>query len=214
MYSRTMSVFVAIAICLFTAASQASDLVLADGCKSDYQIVLADNASPSTRHGAEELQTFLAQMTGVKLPIVSDQKPMGPHEIILGDNAHLCQLGVAVDFKSLGLEGYVIQHRWRASGDRRRPSCAATCTAFTASWKIISAAAGSRRASAAFRKPRGSPSARSTTGKCRRWNTASPYVRRLFRRRLVRAEPDELEHRAVGSEARRQGEVPVACPYV
>ena len=65
MFPRTMSVFVAITICLLTAASQAGDLVLADRGKSDYQIVLADNASPSTRHGAEELQSFLRQISGV-----------------------------------------------------------------------------------------------------------------------------------------------------
>jgi hypothetical protein len=89
--------------------ASAAELVLADNGKSDCQIVLADNASPSTRHGAEELQTFLAQMCGVKLPIVSDAKPMTPCEIILGDNAHLRALGVNVDFKSLGSEGYVIR---------------------------------------------------------------------------------------------------------
>jgi hypothetical protein len=71
--------------------------------------VLAENASPSTRHGAEELQTFLEQMTGAKLPIVSDQQPQGPKEIILGDNAHLRKLGVTIDFAALGPEGYVIR---------------------------------------------------------------------------------------------------------
>ena len=86
--------FVAAVSCLLASHTFADELVLADGGRSDYQIVLADNASPSTRHGAEELQTFLEQISGVKLPIVSDQKPMGPHEIILGDNAHLRTLGV------------------------------------------------------------------------------------------------------------------------
>ena len=100
--------FIAMAYSIVSTASGA-ELTLADGGKSDFQIVLADNASPSTRHGAEELQAFLAQICGAKLPIVSDQKPAGPHEIILGDNAHLRQLGTAVDFKSLGPEGYVIR---------------------------------------------------------------------------------------------------------
>lgn len=109
MIARTMSVFVAFALCIFSTVAQAAELVLAEGGKSDYRIVVADNASPSTRHGAEELQTFLAQITGAKLPIVSDQTPMAAHEIILGDNAHLRQLGVNVDFASLGPEGYVIQ---------------------------------------------------------------------------------------------------------
>jgi hypothetical protein len=103
------AVFVVAAICLAAARCPAAELLLADGGRSDYQIVLADNASPSTRHGAEELQTFLAQITGVKLPIISDQQPLGPREIILGDNVHLRTLGVNVDFASLGPEGYVIR---------------------------------------------------------------------------------------------------------
>ena len=41
-----------------------------------------------------------------------------------------------------------------------------------------------------------------------------PYVARLFRRRLVRAEPHELEHRPAGGEARRQDEDRHACPHV
>ena len=93
MFLRVMSVLLGIGISLFAAALWAGDLVLAEGGKSDYQIVLADNASPSTRHGAEELQMFLQQISGVKLPIVSDQKPIAPHEIILGDNRHLRAIG-------------------------------------------------------------------------------------------------------------------------
>ncbi len=90
-------------------AASASDLVLADGGRSDYQIVVADNASPSTKHGAEELQMFLEQISGVKLPIVSDHEPQGPKEIVLGDNDHLRKLGVTIDFAELGREGYVIR---------------------------------------------------------------------------------------------------------
>jgi hypothetical protein len=90
-------------------AASASDLVLADSGRSDYQIVLAENASPSTKHGAEELQMFLEQISGAKLPIVSDQEPQGPKEIVLGDNEHLRKLGVKIDFAQLGREGYVIR---------------------------------------------------------------------------------------------------------
>ena len=87
----------------------AGELVLAENGKSDYKIVLADSASPSTKYGAEELQRFLEQITGVKLPIVSDQQPKGPKEIILGENARLKDLGVTIDLPSLGKEGYVIR---------------------------------------------------------------------------------------------------------
>ena len=94
--------------------AHADDLVLADGGQSAYRIVVADEASPSTRHAAEELQMFLQQMSGAKLPIVSDREPLAGQEIVLGDNAHLRQLGEQIDFPTLGREGYVL----RAAGQR------------------------------------------------------------------------------------------------
>ena len=109
MLQRAMLVLVAVVFCLFATGAPAGEVVLAENGQSAYQIVVADNASPSTRHGAEELQSFLEQMTGAKLPIISDRQPMGPKEIILGDNAHLRKLGVAIDFAALGREGYVIR---------------------------------------------------------------------------------------------------------
>jgi len=94
---------------LVVSNTSAGELVLAENGKSSYQIVVADNASPSTKYGAQELQKFLEQMTGAKLLIVSDQQPKRPKEIILGNNAHLQELGVAIDFAALGKEGYVIR---------------------------------------------------------------------------------------------------------
>ena len=93
----------------FAAHALAEELVLAENGQSAYRIVVAQNASPSTKHGAEELQMFLEQITGAKLPIVSDREPQGEKEIILGDNDHLRALGLTIDFTSLGKEGYVIR---------------------------------------------------------------------------------------------------------
>ena len=109
MFRDALCAVVMVVFCAFACHAQADELVLAENGQSAYQIVLADDASPSTRHGAEELQTFLQQMTGATLPIVSDQQPQGPKEIILGDNAHLQKLGLAIDFNVLGNEGYVIR---------------------------------------------------------------------------------------------------------
>ena len=97
------------ASCVLGARTASAELVLAENGQSAYQIVVADDASPSLKHGAEELQTFLQQMTGVKLPIVSDKQPQGPKEIILGDNAHYKKLGLSIDIPSLGKEGYVLR---------------------------------------------------------------------------------------------------------
>jgi len=108
MYARVT--WSALAIALLAAVDgQGGELVLAEGGQSAYRIVVADEATPSTRYAAEELQTFLQQITGTRLPIVSDREPAGPREILVGDNAHLGKLGAAIDFKTLGPEGYVLR---------------------------------------------------------------------------------------------------------
>ncbi len=108
--TRSILALLIAGLCLVPlATARAEDLVLADGGQSAYRIVVADAASPSTRHGAEELQVFLQQISGAKLPIVSDREPLGAAEVILGDNAHLRQLGVQIDFQELGHEGYVLR---------------------------------------------------------------------------------------------------------
>jgi len=84
-------------------------LLIADGGLSGYQIVVSQSASLSERHAANELQMFLERITGARLPIVTDDRPIGAHEIILGDNAHLRELGAQVDFADLGNEGFVIR---------------------------------------------------------------------------------------------------------
>jgi len=89
-------------------------LVLAENDSSDYRIVVSHAASPSERHAAVELQTFLERIAGARLPIVTDTEPPSEHEILVGDSAHLGAAGVAIDFAGLGDEGYVI----RTAGSR------------------------------------------------------------------------------------------------
>jgi len=101
---------VAMALCLpWCVALHAEELVLADAGQSAYRIVVADDASPSTRYGAEELQAFLLEISGAKLPIVSDHQPPTECEIVLGDNARRKAVAADVDFARLGHEGYVLR---------------------------------------------------------------------------------------------------------
>ena len=121
---RNRMFLVMVGICTSAVGrAQSAELVLAENGRSAYRIVVAEDASPSTKHGAEELQRFLKQMTGAELPIASDQEPLGSHEIVLGKNAHLKKLNVAIDFSALGREGYVIRtlgnHLVIAGGDLR-----------------------------------------------------------------------------------------------
>ncbi|MFQ5807026.1 MAG: DUF4838 domain-containing protein [Phycisphaerae bacterium] len=90
-------------------ARDAQPLLIAEDGRSDYRIVVAETASPSTRHAATELQAFLRRITGATLPIVSDSLDPTEHEIIVGRNRHLERLGLDLDFAALGEEGYVIQ---------------------------------------------------------------------------------------------------------
>jgi Domain of unknown function (DUF4838)/Glycosyl hydrolase family 67 N-terminus len=93
------------------SAAQAAEagLTIAERGRSEYVIVVADDASPSAKHGAAELRTFLKRMTGADLPIVSDGGPVHAHEILVGDSAHLRQLSTKIDYRALGKEGYVLR---------------------------------------------------------------------------------------------------------
>ncbi|HUT73946.1 MAG TPA: DUF4838 domain-containing protein [Armatimonadota bacterium] len=91
------------------STAAAPSLLLADDGRSDYRIVLSASASPSEKHAAQELQMFLERICGARLPIVTDEETLGEHEIILGDNAHLREIGEKVDLEGLGDEGFVIR---------------------------------------------------------------------------------------------------------
>ena len=86
-----------------------TDLVIADGGKNDYRIVISNEASPSEKYAANELQMFLKNISGATLPVVTDEAPVSSNEIILGDNAHLRQIKTEIDFDKLGKEGFTIR---------------------------------------------------------------------------------------------------------
>jgi Domain of unknown function (DUF4838)/Glycosyl hydrolase family 67 N-terminus len=83
-----------------------ADLTIAERGKSDYRIVVPHNAIPSERYAAEELQAYLVKITGATLPIVDNQAPRTPYEIILGDDPIT---GTAVDRATLGTDGYILR---------------------------------------------------------------------------------------------------------
>jgi hypothetical protein len=84
-------------------------VVLAEGGKSAFKIVLSEQASPSERHAAEELQGFLKEMSGAELPIVTDAAPRSGPEIVLGNSRRLRALKLSLDWDTLGDEGFVIR---------------------------------------------------------------------------------------------------------
>jgi hypothetical protein len=91
------------------SASAAKKLVIADGGRSSYTIVLSAQASPSEKHGAQELQMFLEQISGARLPIATDADAVKGPMILVGRSKRLDALKTKIDFASLGDEGFVIR---------------------------------------------------------------------------------------------------------
>jgi len=85
----------------------AGALVLAERGRSTYSVVIAAEAAPATRHAAEELVDFLAQMTGARLALVNDASTPTKHEILVGPSSRLTKLGVKL--ADLGAEGYLLR---------------------------------------------------------------------------------------------------------
>ena len=106
-----LTVLVGIQLCLGVGGVCGGVLVLAEGGESRYRIVVAEDASASTRHAGEELSRFLGQIAGVEMPVISDARPAGEHEIWVGSSRRLGLLGdrAAIDMEALGEEGYVIR---------------------------------------------------------------------------------------------------------
>lgn len=107
--SRLLGLAALVGLVVSARAQAAEPLILAEGGRSDYRIVVAEKASPSTRYAAEELRRFFKEATGAELPIVTDAAPAAEREILLGDSSRLSALGVTVDFKRLGDEGYLLR---------------------------------------------------------------------------------------------------------
>ncbi len=99
-----------LAAALVPAMLSAQELTLSTrGQPAAYALVRSAHASPSQIYAAEEFQKFTEQMTGVKLPIVTDDAPLPAQAILLGDTRHTAALlGGPADLPSLGTDGFRI----------------------------------------------------------------------------------------------------------
>ena len=77
--------------------------------RSDYQIHLTPEASPSEKLAAKELQTYFQQCTGVDLPIVTEQPAQDVPTIVLGCGPAAESLGVKPTPASLEEQGYTLR---------------------------------------------------------------------------------------------------------
>ncbi len=71
----------------FVAGKRVVHTLFADG-KTDYSIVVGENASESEKWAASELSHWLAESGGAEFPVRSDSEPAAEREIVIGDNRH------------------------------------------------------------------------------------------------------------------------------
>jgi hypothetical protein len=74
--------------------------------RSNYTIVVAAQASLSVQRASRELQRFIEEMSGARLPVVTDDQPAHGDLVLLGDSAALRKLKIQVPS---GPESFVIQ---------------------------------------------------------------------------------------------------------
>lgn len=89
------------------AASAALSLVR-DGASS-YSICISTNAPAPERRAAEELQRFLQEISGARLPIVTDEESRRDNVILVGKSAAPRLAAVGITLASLGPEGFVLK---------------------------------------------------------------------------------------------------------
>jgi hypothetical protein len=77
--------------------------------RTTYSIAISRDASPSEKRGSEELQRFLQEMSGARLPIVTDAEKARGNLVIVGKSDYLDSLGLQIPFPNLGTEGFAIK---------------------------------------------------------------------------------------------------------
>ena len=101
-------------------ATGAGTVPLVRNGKSQYAIVIAFDASPSERHGAAELQKFIEEMSGARLPITAEPQRL---MVLVGRSVALDKLEPAIPFADLGPEGFALKTKGRQiiiAGGRQR----------------------------------------------------------------------------------------------
>jgi len=111
-----MRIYAIIAILLvgLLANQGGANVNLVQDGRSTYCVVVAKDASISEHYAASEFKRFIQEMSGAMIPYSPDGPTVPENAVLIGDSQALRSLGVNIDFKDLGDEGFVI----KTVGDR------------------------------------------------------------------------------------------------
>jgi len=74
-----------------------------------YRIVIPSTPTEHELKASSILQDYLIQITGAVLPVIEADKARSRHEIVLGQNDRIDELGLPINFNELQQDGFVIQ---------------------------------------------------------------------------------------------------------
>lgn len=115
------TVWTALAALFLLSSCGSQTLTVAHKGKSDYRIVVPQQADSLTYLSAERLQYYIQQLSGAALPVVTDAEEPGKHEIVLGVTNREASAGMYTG--ELGHDGFRILtdggHLYIAGGTSR-----------------------------------------------------------------------------------------------
>ncbi|MEK6237201.1 MAG: hypothetical protein N2C14_21030, partial [Planctomycetales bacterium] len=103
------------AVCAFSisiAQVKAADQFLVDDGKAYAEIIISEAPARSTRLAAAELQTYVAKISGARLPIRAEPSADVPVQIYVGESPHARKLGVTADGLRHGAYRIVSGENW------------------------------------------------------------------------------------------------------
>ena len=100
---------VAASVLIVASAMSCEATVIAHSGRSAYRIVTPDKRNPTAAYAANELQSLLGQITGVKLPIVSEGKAGGGPAFLLGPCRKSLKAGLVAKAAKLREDGVLIK---------------------------------------------------------------------------------------------------------
>jgi len=105
------------AVCAFSlsiAQVNAEDRFLVDEGKAYAEIIISESPARSTRLAAAELQTYVAKISGARLPIRVEPSADVPVQIYVGESPHAAKLGVTADRLEHGAYRIASGEKWLA----------------------------------------------------------------------------------------------------
>jgi hypothetical protein len=99
----------AIGVFLLASVAPSGAAVICDRGHSEYRIVAPKTASPAVSYAAKELQSYLSQISGSRLPIVSEEAEGRGPAFFLGPCKHNVKAGLVDQAKKLHEDGVLIK---------------------------------------------------------------------------------------------------------